>query len=254
MSRSLSIRRARTDVAKPGPPRVLSVSEFVQVTRQNIVHGEYLAALAELARPTPCDGCELFERCKVKRLACNAFVAFVHRGGRAWQNLKTGNPTRALYDLAISQDEVTSLQHRGSPLEWQPVVWADSPLTRDQTKKLARAKAKYIGRAVGNGWRCTGVELVEKTRNGKTAPIVVLLLYHAAERVYVTRTLRDLQCISAPPPPSSAYTRGQVRASGIATVRQLLDERAAIKAASAAADARMHDPEQWKPWTPPCAP
>jgi len=106
---SLILRTARTDRTTPVDTSGArtSVPGFVSLIRRNIVQGEYHAALAELAKATPCDGCAMFERCKAEKLACRAFFAYVHRdreGPRVnWPKLQR-KPSRALYDAVMSAD------------------------------------------------------------------------------------------------------------------------------------------------------
>lgn len=225
----------------------VSVSRFIQVARQDLIRGETQAAYRELARPCPCDRCCLFEKCKAERIACKAFVSFVHGRRWAWRSITLRNPTRAMYEVAMGE---------GLPA---------TAKTCDKSGVSAEERAReWIGREV------RGREVVgfERASSGG-----ILLRLHCATcgreaTKALSRVVADkvsaCRCVAAAERARrQAAECGQV---GCVAQREIAQppnlkaweirraERAARRAANEAADARFMDPEQWKPWTPSCAP
>lgn len=184
---------------------------FIGLIRRDIVR-EYPTTLDELARPAPCDGCKLRQRCAAERLACMAFVAFVHREDRnAWRTFARRDPSREMYDRAMSTEG-----------EAQRVEVCE----RAPRESAAVRAERWIGQSVGT----REVVGVERTAHGG-----MLLRLHCAKcgRVAGAKLSRI--------------------ASGKTTV--CVCERAAVWRTdrNPDVDARMGDPEMWKPWAP-CAP
>lgn len=81
---------------------------LVALVRRDVILSEDRAALAELARTPPCATCKLFEHCKAAKVACKAFVAYVHgeRTGEhaAWHGYSRRKPTAEWYAIALAEE------------------------------------------------------------------------------------------------------------------------------------------------------
>jgi hypothetical protein len=79
---------------------------YIELIHREVVLSEDRAALAELAKPAPCDKCELHQHCADTKQACKAFVAFVHGHPGAWHSYmrpRSRKPTAAHYAVAMGE-------------------------------------------------------------------------------------------------------------------------------------------------------
>lgn len=55
-----------------------------------------------LKQPSPCDGCQHAQRCRVQRLACDAFVLFAAGGSRERWQIAPRQPSAEKYRKAAA--------------------------------------------------------------------------------------------------------------------------------------------------------
>lgn len=212
--------------------RSLSAREFMAMIHRSIVYGEYLDALAEMAKNPPCASCELQEFCRANRTACRAFFSYVHRdreGPRVnWTKLQR-KPSRALYDAVMAADAPDIAVTAGGR------IWALVDLETE-------LRGKYIGERM-----VLGVGAREKRWHQVATVTLHCHLCNRIETVELSRAQRpDCFCVcrSAPTPEDRKAARERARA-----------EREELAAISAAADARMKaDNERLCAQVQPCAP
>ena len=213
--------------------RSLSAREFVTLVRRSVVYGEHFDALRELTKSTPCDGCAMFERCKVEKLACRAFFVYVHRDGEGsqvvWRNIQR-KPSHALYDAvmaAAAPDTVVTVGGR---------IWSLVDLETE-------LRGKYIG-----GRMVLTVGARKKQRGQQVATVTLHChLCNHIETVELSHAYRpDCFCVCRPAGTPEACEAAQEQARA---------EREELAAISAAANARAKaDNERRRAEAQPCAP